>query len=128
MTRYVLFRFKDSIGICKYSHTETFCFSFYQQCPCHGIQYGLLPKSHGVLQIEKTDVTECDGGCVYLEWVMRDLIPRHVNASRTAANEDSVKDALQYCKDSLDCFHKFQAHRMRTVNQRLALKQLDDSL
>ena len=59
---------------------------------------------------------------------MQEVIPSCVEAARTEANSESVTDALKYISDSLHCFHLFQGHRVRVVNQQIALASIDETL
>jgi hypothetical protein len=48
---------------------------------------------------------------------MRMMLPDAVEAAHTIANSKSVRDALTFVEDSLECFHLYQGHRMRVCNQ-----------
>ena len=51
-----------------------------------------------------------------------------VEESRTNANSASVDDALRFLRDSSDKFRRYQAHRVRVVNQQKAIKEVDSEL
>jgi len=51
-----------------------------------------------------------------------------VASNRSQANWKSVDDALVYIKDSLDCFHRYQQHRVRVVNQQRAIAKIHEDL
>jgi hypothetical protein len=79
------------------------------------------------LDVEKGDVAACDG-CLFVEWTLQAFLPKHVEEARTYANTESVDDALQFITDTLFCVHRFQGHRMRTINQQLALAGINKRL
>lgn len=54
---------------------------------------------------------------------MLEVLPQAVQENRTAANRESADDALRYVSDSLQCFHLYQAHRVRVVNQRIGIEK-----
>jgi hypothetical protein len=81
--------------------------------PSHGIQYALcLDASYEDGRTAKT----CNG-CMFVEAMMRKILPEAVLESRTEANTESVDDALLYIEDALNKFHLYQGHRIRVVNQ-----------
>ena len=61
---------------------------------------------------------------MFVEWFMRDELPGAVEEARTTANSESIDDALEFIKDTLERFHLFQGHRMRVVNQRRSITEI----
>ena len=57
---------------------------------------------------------------------MRQMLRQAVEDSRTNANSESVDDALQFIKDSLHCFHLYQGHRNRVINQQIGIAKVDE--
>lgn len=51
-----------------------------------------------------------------------------VESNRSQANSTSVDDALAYIEDSLDCFHRYQKHRARVINQQRAIKKIHEAI
>lgn len=59
---------------------------------------------------------------------MQVKLPDEVKQNRSEANRISVDNALEYVQDSLDCFYRYQTHRVRVVNQQRALSKVDAEL
>lgn len=100
--------------------------NFVQVCS-HGIEYGLacppdpdFGETTSRQGLEGKKDTKTCKACRYVEYFMRKVLPDAISESRTEANKASVEDALRYTKDSLDCFHLFQGHRVRVCNQQQA--------
>ncbi|CAJ1967739.1 unnamed protein product [Cylindrotheca closterium] len=96
----------------------------------HSIHYGLgLEPQSNTGNTESTSVqiqgVEHCPACKFVEYFMRIVLPDAVKANRSSANSRSIDDALDYIEDSLDCFHRYQAHHVRVVNQQKAIQEVD---
>jgi hypothetical protein len=59
---------------------------------------------------------------------MRQMLRQAVEDSRTSANSESVDDALEFIEDSLHCFHLYQGHRNRVINQQIGIAKVDEEM
>lgn len=93
----------------------------YQVCT-HGIEYALTQPPHlddgdpgdDVLELKdcKCDTAICEP-CLFVEYLLRELLPAAILECRTEANQESVDDAVKYIADSLIRVHLYQGHRAR---------------
>ncbi|CAJ1966336.1 unnamed protein product, partial [Cylindrotheca closterium] len=96
----------------------------------HSINYGLRLEQQSYEGNNSSNCVQIQGikhcpACKFVEYFMRVILPGEVKENQSSANSASVEDALDYIEDSLDCFHRYQAHCVRVKSQQKAIQQVD---